>query len=944
MGEKEYDEKRDKEKKEEKQEEEILRMEIRRRRKEKCKKRSTEIHENEDKNEDNKQKRRKLDKDGKYKKVIQKTGAEKARNEKGEEDQTSRKKRRVEIVRKEPYKVIGGEWKGMELAEKVDWQKRRIEIIERLEKEEKESKNKIEKAKRLQRSWELTIVCSNLLKEFSNNWTEIEERRKDEEKERKRYEQIQKASNKKAAFMEKEKVRNTTRKITDMLASIPLVEAEKIEKEIRQKEKIQLSTVKKNLWKKWRGKMKVKESKYDVEMRDSDKVQKKLDEIEKKVEEYKKKREEKLKRKEMKRKDWIEKHRMIVEDHWGMLNWLHKFIEDNKYEWERRRINEKIESNKEYETWKGMEEEEMIEILKKYEEKGEEESTKERAKRKKGNWQKWREEEKEEIIDKLPKDDKDLDTFYLDMEEKKEMTSTMKRKRKEWKKEKGEIRKEKVTIKEGKNEPRESEEPPLDPQRLPESSENENNTENIGKINEEEKIEPRKSEEPQLDPDRLLELQRNEINDDEDEKMELRLSEEPEVVPSRQSRPYNITEEYKELEDMLMMIGGQEGRQLCMDCAYYPCICMIRSLEDKIRKLQEERIYTEEGTKDQVCTNELNFGSRKEENLEINDEEGRKLHADNEEGCIEKTGVAGQEDRSKTGDQDNSSEGDKKVGTLAAPIPPYKSPTNDIPLEDNLDPDQTGEDTPEKEEKEEKKGVLTLLEQMRQLKKMKQEERKKVEELTPKSKTKKKNTASKTPKSKQKQKQEEEEERKLEGMRLKMKKWQKDDTRKKVEEKKEPVVVEEKVIVVDVEKTDYDRKKTPPVSGFQAVRSKFQKKEINQEQQTYEEWKSKRKRKLETPVDDRNVRKKDDRMTSVIGPRDSKWESNNKSNLFNSCKSNDGEGRPVQCEGGNGGGDGGRMDINDCNVLMPKLSAGVVNVVNFDKDRSAAAVLGRKLV
>ena len=148
--------------------------------------------------------------------------------------------------------------------------------------------------------------------------------------------------------------------------------------------------------------------------------------------------------------------------------------------------------------------------------------------------------------------------------------------------------------------------------------------------------------------------------------MELRLSEEPEVVPSRQSRPYNITEEYKELEDMLMMIGGQEGRQLCMDCAYYPCICMIRSLEDKIRKLQEERIYTEEGTKDQVCTNELNFGSRKEENLEINDEEGRKLHADNEEGCIEKTGVAGQEDRSKTGDQDNSSEGDKKVGITTA--------------------------------------------------------------------------------------------------------------------------------------------------------------------------------------------------------------------------------------------------------------------------------------
>ena len=44
-----------------------------------------------------------------------------------------------------------------------------------------------------------------------------------------------------------------------MMSSIPVVEAERIEKEMRSKEKIELMTIKKNLWKKRRGKIKLEE-------------------------------------------------------------------------------------------------------------------------------------------------------------------------------------------------------------------------------------------------------------------------------------------------------------------------------------------------------------------------------------------------------------------------------------------------------------------------------------------------------------------------------------------------------------------------------------------------------------------------------------------------------------------------------------------------------------
>ena len=70
IGEEEYDEIREKEKKQEKVLEEIVRREIARRRKEKCKKRGKELHEREELRKDKKQKRRKLDEEGNFKQLY----------------------------------------------------------------------------------------------------------------------------------------------------------------------------------------------------------------------------------------------------------------------------------------------------------------------------------------------------------------------------------------------------------------------------------------------------------------------------------------------------------------------------------------------------------------------------------------------------------------------------------------------------------------------------------------------------------------------------------------------------------------------------------------------------------------------------------------------------------------------------------------------------------
>ena len=144
MGEKEYDKLRSEEKREEKRMEDLMKVEIMRRKKERCKRRNRELHEHKDAAENIKAKRRKLNEDGEYKMVVQKEKLEREPEMRNVEEKAYKRRR---IVQQESRKFLGGELREMELEEEVDWKKRREEILERLNNEEKERLERIEMAK-----------------------------------------------------------------------------------------------------------------------------------------------------------------------------------------------------------------------------------------------------------------------------------------------------------------------------------------------------------------------------------------------------------------------------------------------------------------------------------------------------------------------------------------------------------------------------------------------------------------------------------------------------------------------------------------------------------------------------------------------------------------------------------------------------------------------------
>ena len=249
-GEKEIDEKRDKEKKEEREQEIILKKEIARRRKERCKKRGKEIHEHEDEIENNKQKRRKINENVEYNTVIQiKSRLERIDDQDEKEKEVGGSKRRKVTIEKEEYKVkiVGRVIKGMVIEGPIDWKERRKMILERLEREEEDRKARIEKAARLNKTWELMRICREIIKENANAWIERKDKLEKKKEEIDREERRSKARSKKREFTEKEEAKSRVRKITDMLSKIPVVEAEKIEREIRKGQNLELTTMKSNL-------------------------------------------------------------------------------------------------------------------------------------------------------------------------------------------------------------------------------------------------------------------------------------------------------------------------------------------------------------------------------------------------------------------------------------------------------------------------------------------------------------------------------------------------------------------------------------------------------------------------------------------------------------------------------------------------------------------------
>ena len=518
MGEEEFDKKRHEEKKKERDEEEVVRKEVARRKKERCKNRGKEIHQQEEIEEEKKQKRRKINENGEYKSVIQLNKPEKNEiQEIEQETMTEVKRRKIETdtgidtpptetveestipaipqeveqevvhhlltqtpdqspVKPRPqpasqkiekgsmiYRILGEEIRDAVLEDPIDWQKRRLEILARMENEEEMRRRKIEKAKKLQKSWELNNECRRLLKEYDRSWEEIKDDREKERKECEKAERIRRATLRKEEYKEKEKVKERDRKITEMLHSLPEVESERIEKEVRKEENRELQEIKRNLWKKWRGKNKIIERRTAIP-KETEKIDKRLQEIEKKIEEYKERKEKKVQKSKEKREAWKKKHKMIVEDTWSMMRWITQYIDENKFEWEKRREREKEAMVEESERWKGMDEEEMIEVMKKHEaqEKMETETKKEKAKRRKGHWKEWR--KKESTKEKESQENKDFgggdkgedskDNETTKMEKRKLMTTEMLERRRKWRIEKNELTKEKVKDAEGEGERR----------------------------------------------------------------------------------------------------------------------------------------------------------------------------------------------------------------------------------------------------------------------------------------------------------------------------------------------------------------------------------------------------------------------------------------------------------------------------------------------------------
>ena len=83
----------------------------------------------------------------------------------------------------------------------------------------------------------------------------------------------------------KKRVQENITKKDNLYAVIPKTEEQRIKEEIRKEENLELSEMKKNLWKKWQGKSRVLDNKTEIPT-DADRIQEKMRKIEQKIKEY----------------------------------------------------------------------------------------------------------------------------------------------------------------------------------------------------------------------------------------------------------------------------------------------------------------------------------------------------------------------------------------------------------------------------------------------------------------------------------------------------------------------------------------------------------------------------------------------------------------------------------------------------------------------------------
>ena len=92
----------------------------------------------------------------------------------------------------------------------------------------------------------------------------------------------------KEKFLEIHRRKTRIRSIKEMLSRIPKTEAERIECEMKREENREFAEMKKNIWKKWRGKNRIIENK--TKLTDNEKVDTRMEDVTRKLEEYNKRK------------------------------------------------------------------------------------------------------------------------------------------------------------------------------------------------------------------------------------------------------------------------------------------------------------------------------------------------------------------------------------------------------------------------------------------------------------------------------------------------------------------------------------------------------------------------------------------------------------------------------------------------------------------------------
>ena len=195
-----------------------------------------------------------------------------------------RKKQRTTKEEHKVHETSESQWE-----EPIDWEKYLMDREVSIKEEERCLKERKEKAKKLERSFELLRLCTEVLKEKGKKWAVTKERRELEMiKETEKHERITKAKSKQKEIRDQVKKQTTQTKITKKLAELPSNRRIILEARIETERKLELKEAKMKLWKKSRENKRTKETPIIIPKKDSQEtLDKKMKNIEEEILKYK---------------------------------------------------------------------------------------------------------------------------------------------------------------------------------------------------------------------------------------------------------------------------------------------------------------------------------------------------------------------------------------------------------------------------------------------------------------------------------------------------------------------------------------------------------------------------------------------------------------------------------------------------------------------------------